>query len=136
MKINYQLNNEMTSNDKFKNVIDDENWDPVFDTEDANERCNEFSKIYTAHYNNSCLLKKNRARRKNKRKNPKPWILPWLEDTCARENNLYFISIKLHTTAYISSYKKMNKFCEKRKKIAYDKYHKKYLVTYKDYNGV
>ena len=85
MKLNCRLNNDMASfrlhneasNDKFKSLIEDENWDPVFNTDDASERCDEFCKIYTAHYHdydNSFPLKINRILRKNERQIPKPWI--------------------------------------------------------------
>ena len=93
---------------------------------------NQFCKIYSAHYDASYPLKKNKVRRKNERKNPKPWILPWLESACARKNDLYFISVNFPTVANVSAYNKMNKFCEKHKKIARDRYHKKYFETYKD----
>ena len=140
IKFNCRLNNDIASfrlhneasNEKFKSLIGDENWDPVFNTDDASERYDEFCKIYTAHYDNSFPLKINRILRKNERQNPKPWILPWLEDACARKNDLHFTSVNSPTVANVSAYKKMNKFCEKHKKIACDKYHKKYFETYKD----
>ena len=117
---------------KFQELIQGENWEKVFDSDDAAAQYNKFNEIYTNHYNNAYPLQKNKVRRKNERKNPKPWILPWLEDACARKQDLYHLSITTPTVENRSAYKKLNKFCEKHKKIAQKKYYKKYFENYKD----
>ena len=100
----FRVHNE-ASNEKFKNLIENENLDQVF----ANEQYNEFCKIYTTHYNSSFPLKQNRTCTKNVHKNPKPWILPWLEDACRHKNDLHFTSVDFSTKANIYACKKMNK---------------------------
>ena len=66
---------------------------------DAQEHYNKFTQIYMRHYNNAYPIKSQRERRNNERVNPKPWILPWLEDACARKNLLYHAYINEPTTA-------------------------------------
>ena len=90
------------------------------------------SEIYTKHYDTAYPLKNDRNRRKNERLNPKPWILPWLENACARKQDLYHKSVKYPTLENIAAYKKMDKFCAKHKKIAKDRYFKKYFEKHKD----
>ena len=84
------------------------------------------------HYNAAYPLKSQRERRKNERKNPKPWILPWLEDACARKNLLYHYFVKEPTTANKTVYDKMEAFCAKHVDLAKGKYYKKYFEEYKD----
>ena len=127
----FRVYNE-ANNQKFQDLIQGETWEKVFESNDATMQYNKFNEIYTYHYNNAYPLQKNRARRKNERKNPKPWILPWLEDACARKQDLYHLSVTEPTAENKAAYKKMNKFCEKHKKIAQKKYYKKHFENYKD----
>ena len=120
------------NNAVFEQLIHQESWEEVFTLSDADSQYNKLSEIYTKHYNAAYPLKNNRNRRKNERLNPKPWILPWLEDACARKQDLYHKSVKYPTLENTSAYKKMDKFCVKHKKIAKDKYFKKYFETHKD----
>ena len=84
----------------------------------AQSQYEKFDKIYMRHYNNAYPLNHDkRTRRKNERKNPKPWILPWLENATA-ENK--------------TKYDKMNEFCDKHIDIAKLRYRKKYFDDYKD----
>ena len=92
-----------------------------------------FYEIYMSHYNNAYPLNNDkRTRRKNERKNPKPWILPWLENACARKNNLYHKFVHAPTTENKANYDKMNEFCDKHIDIAKLRYRKKYFDDYKD----
>ena len=91
-----------------------------------------FYETYTKHYNTAYPPKSQHKRRNNERKNPKPWILPWLEDACARKNKLYHSFVKEPTTANKVKYKKMNDFCKKHIDKAKAKYHKKYFDEHKD----
>jgi len=116
----------------FKKLIEEESWDEVFSDEDVNSQYNKFCEIYSKHYDDAYPIKKQRSRRKHERKNPKPWILPWLEIACARKQNLYHESVHHPTEINIKAYKKLNKFCKKHKNLAKNKYHKKYFETYKD----
>ena len=85
------------------------------------------------HYNNAYPLNHDkRTRRKNERKNPKPWILPWLENDCARKNNLYHKFVHAPTAENKTKYDKMNEFCDKHIDIAKLRYRKKYFDDYKD----
>ena len=46
------------------------------------------------------------------RKNSKPWILPWLEDACARKNKLYHNFVKNPSSENKTKYDKLKKFCK------------------------
>ena len=64
------------------------------------------------HYDSAYPTIKNRVRRKNERRNPKPWILPWLEDAIARKQDLYFQSVT--NPSVRPAYKKLEKFCNQK----------------------
>ena len=127
----FRIFNE-ANNLKFNELIEEEKWEAIFDVQDANAQYNKFCEIYTKNYETAYPLKRNRIRRKNERKNPKPWILPWLEDACSRKQDLYHKSVQFPTKENIQAYKKMDKFCEKHRKIAQKKYYQKYFNTYKN----
>ena len=61
---------------------------------DAQTAYNKFEEIYLKHYNNAYPLKSDHIRRKNERKNPKPWILPWLEDACSHKKDFFMILLR------------------------------------------
>ena len=61
---------------------------------DAQNQYDKFSEIYMKHYNTAYPLKSQRECRNNERQNPKPCILPWLENACARKNLMYHYYIK------------------------------------------
>ena len=131
-KGNLRIFNE--ANDiKFRQLIHEETWEEVLsDTLDAQTAYNKFDEIYTKHYNAAYPLRSERVRRKNERKNPKPWILPWLEDACARKNNLFHEFVNTPSPENKAKYDKLNEFCAKHIDIAKIKYHKKYFEKYKD----
>ena len=99
----------------------------------AQSQYEKFDEIYMRHYNNAYPLNHDkRTRRKNERKNPKPWILPWLENACARKNNLYHKFVHAPTAENKTKYDKMNEFGDKHIDIAKLRYRKKYFDDYKD----
>ena len=122
------------NNLKFYELIDAENWEQITSNMDANEQYDKFNEIYNKHYNTAYPIKSKHVRRMNERKNPKPFILPWLEDACARKNLMYFESTVCPTQKNVATYKKLKKFCEKHINLARDKYHKKYFEEYQ-YNS-
>ena len=84
------------------------------------------------HYNTTYPLKKNRTRRKHERENPKPWILPWLEDACSRKNKLFHVFVKKPSPENKANYQKLNDFCKKHVNIAKIRYRKSYFEKHKD----
>ena len=129
-KCEYRMFNE-ANDQKFKHLIADETWD-IPDGLDAQEQYNVFIDIYTKHYDTAYPLNTKRIRRKKERLNPKPWILPWLEEACDRKNRLYHQWIKYPTAENECTYKKMKKFVDKHIKIAKNKYYAKYFDQHKD----
>ena len=119
------------NNEKFKQLIAEENWDSL-DRLDAQSQYDAFIAIYTTHYDTAYTLNSKRVRRKNERVKPKPWILSWLEDACARKNRLYYVFIKNPTIANKTKYTKMKKFVDKHTKLAKRKHYKKYFEQYSD----
>ena len=120
-----------TENDeKFSQLIAEENWEPVLQESHAELKYNKFADIYTKHYNNA-YPDKLRKKRRNERKNPKPWILPWLEDACNRKNKLYRKFISEPTIGNKTKYTKMKKFTEKHITKAKNNYYSKYFEQYK-----
>ena len=81
-----QINTENTA--KFKQLLENETWEAVNSTNDTQAKYDKFIEIYNNHY--EAAFPKSPPRRKNQRVNPKPFILPWLEDACNRKNNFYY----------------------------------------------
>ena len=128
-KKEFRIFNE-ANNSLFETLINGESWEEICDDMDAQSQYEKFDEIYMRHYNNAYPLNNaKRTRRKNERKNPKPWILPWLEDACARKNNLYHEFVNAPTSENKAKYDKMNEFCAKHIDIAKLRYRKKYLMT-------
>ena len=127
----YRIFNE-ANNETFKRLINEETWDVINEESDAQDSYNTFNDIYMKHYNTAYPLKSNRIRRNNERKDPKPWILPWLEDACSRKNKLYHDFVKKPSPENKAKYIKLKKFCEKQVNIAKIKYRKSYFEKYKD----
>ena len=82
------------NNQNFENLMKHETWTDISTDMDTQTAYNKFEEIYMKHYNTAFPLKANRTRRENERQNPKPWILPWLEDACARRQNAYHEFVK------------------------------------------
>ena len=73
----------------FQRLISNESWDTTTQQHTAQDKFNKFIETYTKHYDTAFPETNNAIKRKHQRRNPKPWILPWLEDACARKNKLY-----------------------------------------------
>ena len=72
---------------------------------DAQELYNKFIEIYMKHYDEAYPLNSKRIRRKHERVNPKPWVLPWLEEACDRKNKLFHDWIKTPSLTNERQYK-------------------------------
>ena len=123
------FNNENTN--KFRELINGESWEAVHIENDAQLKYDTFAKTYNEHYEAAFPLKKSSTRRKHERSNPKPWILPWLEDACARKNRLYHEFIKFPSQANKVKYTKMKKFVDKHITKAKSKYYSDYFEQHK-----
>ena len=125
-KVELRIFNE-ANHEKFENLIKTENWQEITDDMGAQSAYDKFEEIYLKHYDHAYPLKCNRIRRKNERLNPKPWILPWLEDACARRQNAYHFFVKTPSIENKAKYDKLNQFCEKHIESAKIKYRKTYF---------
>ena len=114
---------------KFNELMENETWDDVYSQTDTETKFENFSKIYNQHYNLAFGIVHN-TRRKKQRKNPKPWIMPWLEEACDRKNRLYNTFIKEPSIANKIKYTKMKKFTDKHIKKAKNKYYQDYFEKY------
>ena len=119
------------NDEKFKNLIQGETWE-ISESLDAEEKYNKFCDIYTRHYESAYPSKSESVRRKHERAQPKPWILPWLEDAINRKQNLYHDFVEVNTTANKVKYDKMKKFTEKHVKICKRKYYAKFIEEHKN----
>ena len=120
------------NNQTFQQLIDNEKWTAITEDMDSQTAYGKFEEIYLKHYENAYPLKNNRTRRKNERENPKPWILPWLEDACSRKNKLFHNFVKEPSPENKTKYDKLKEFCAKHVDIAKAKYHKSYFEKYKN----
>ena len=129
-KTKYRQINQENIN-KFHNLISNENWDKVNDTAlNAQEKYTTFLTIYETHYNVAFPLITTDENRRHKRANPKPWILPWLEDACNRKNGLYHLYVKQPSVQNKTKYKKMKKFVDTHIKRAKKQYYSNYFKQY------
>ena len=117
---------------EFKRKIESETWSEVHREINANDQYDKFSEIYSKHYDQAYPEMKSGPKRKNERRDPKPWILPWLEDACARRQRLYHDKIKVSSATNIAAYKKIDKFCNKHINLAKTKYYKNFFEEYRD----
>jgi len=114
----------------FKELIEAETWQHITPNVDANEHYNLFYQTYKKHYDAAYPTESRGSKRKNERRDPKPFILPWLEDACARKNELYYRSVTNISEKNTVAYRKMKKFCSKHIDAVKDKYYKKYFEEY------
>ena len=112
------------NNEKFRELINNETWEPVYSQPCAQSQYTKFIEIYTKHYNSAFPKTNNNKKR---RKNPKPWILPWLEDACSRKNNLYYVYIHDRSMENKMKYEKMKKFVKKHIRLAKNKYYRQFF---------
>ena len=120
------------SNKIFENLIKNEAWSQISIDMDTQTAYTKFEEIYMKHYNAAYPLKVNRVRRINERQNPKPWILPWLEDACARRQTAYHEFVKRPSPDNKKTYDKLNLFCNKHIDLAKMKYRKAFFDKHKD----
>ena len=103
---NVQRRFNAAADEEFKTLIAGEDWREVFTNENADLQYDKFCEIYTKHYDKAYPVKSNCPRRKYERKDPKPWILPWLEEACARRQELYHAKIVSPSLININAHKK------------------------------
>lgn len=113
----YELREFNSANDDvFWNLLANETWQEVREEQGAQGMYTKFNEILVDnHYNSAYPFKSKRVRtRKNERKNPKPWILPWLEGACARKQRAYTEFVKDNNSiAKKLKYEKLKSFCAK-----------------------
>ena len=112
---------------KFRDLLNDETWQSVLDEPSAQSKYTKFIEIYTHHYN-AAFPKVSTS--KKRRKNVKPWILPWLEDACNRKNKLYYTYIRDPSPENKIKYEKMKKFVKKHIQLAKKKFYNKYFENH------
>ena len=120
------------NNQIFEQLIREEKWEEITENLGAQDSYDKLEEIYMKHYNTAYPLKSSRILRNHERKDPKPWILPWLEDACARKNKLYYDFVKNPSSENKAKYAKLDKFCKKHINNAKIKYRKSYFEKYKD----
>ena len=110
-KKDYRIFTE-ANNQIFEQLIHDENWAEITENLGAQDSYDKLEEIYMKHYNTAYPLKSSRVLRNHERKNPKPWILPWLEDACARKNKFYYDFVKNPSPENKAKYIQLDKFCK------------------------
>lgn len=113
----------------FTELINGENWDTVYAEKTTEEMFETFLDKYNQHYDTA--FPESSVRRKYERKNPKPWILPWLEEACARKQKFHHDYVVDPTPENEKKYKKMKKFTDKHVKKAKSKFYNDYFVKHK-----
>ena len=111
--------------EKFSGLIQSETLEAVQNCSSADDKYDKFIEIYEKHYDEAFELQS--ARRKNQRKNPKPWILPWLENACARKNDAFHTKTATPTPENIAKYKKLKLFTEKHVDKAKKKFYRDFF---------
>ena len=129
--LNYRKYNAAT-HATFESLIEGEQWSEVHNVTDTNGQYEKFAEIYMKHYEKAYPLIKSAPRRKNERRDPKPWILPWLEDACARRQQLFHKKIKEPSIVNIAAHKKIDKFCNKHIDMAKKKYYRKFFEEHSE----
>lgn len=126
-----QTNRQMTDDNLcyFKNEIKTVDWNFITNIECANEKYNAFEVKYREIYEKSFPPK---TKKKKKRNNDKPWLLPWLKGACDRKNILYNTFVQNRSIENETKYRKMKKFVAKHIKKAKNKYYKDYFQRYSD----
>jgi len=121
-----------TNKNVFQNLIQTADWQEVYQSTDAENKYNNFLRIYEKCYD-TAFPKVNKTSR-NRRKSGKPWISNWLQIACDRKNALYGIFIKYPTNKNKEKYIKYKKWVEKRIYHAKRKYYSN-LITNNNNNA-
>ena len=122
----HQFNDQNLKN--FKRLIGLQDWSSVTLENDPQLKYDTFLIIYNRLYTEAFPLASQKG--KNRRLNPKPWILPWLEDACKRKNSLYYGFSSNPSTENKEKYERMKKFVAKHVRKAKIKYYRKYFEQY------
>ena len=77
---------------------------------DSNEMFNQLHGTITTH----CSTTYPTTRKKYRKAEGKPWIMPWLQEPCDRKNSLYSNFVKTPTTENKDIYTKMKKWVDKQ----------------------
>ena len=112
---------------KFQELIYNETWNDVKNENEPNEKYNKFHATYNKHYDTTFPEGDTNKNRKNQRREPKKWILPWLEDACARRDKLYEKFIREPTIQNKTKYSKMKIFCRRHIRLAKKRYYASYF---------
>ena len=121
------------SDQKFSELIKSENWANLINRDEPLDSA--YAKFITKYmqiYDQSYKISNNQSRRPNQRRNPKPWILPWLEDACSRKNNAYYKLQLNYNETNLALYTKLKKFCQRHVALAKAKYYKKYFKDHQE----
>ena len=111
--------------DNFSELVGGESWVAVDEATSADEKYKNFIDTYNKHYNDAFKLTS--TRRKNQRKDPKPWIMPWLEDACERKNKAYHEKIANPSPENTSKYNKLKAFTDKHVNLGKKKFYSDYF---------
>ena len=133
-KVNLKISEDTTSHEhhfisdekltNFKSEIASTDWTFLNQIDSADKKFenfeHEYNKIYQKHF-------PPKPRRAKKRKNEKPWILPWLQAACDRKNAMYKTFVKNPTIENETKYKKLKRFVTKHIKKAKNKFYDNYF---------
>ena len=125
-KISSKFNEENCT--KFHDLLSNQNWDNVLNETDTQIKYDNFIETYTNHYDT--VFTTTTTKRKKQRTNPKPWIIPWLEEACDRKNRLYHAYVKDPSISNKIKYQKMKKFVNKHITKAKNKFYTSYFHKY------
>ena len=103
-------------------ALQENNWNEIYDMNDANESYNNFLDNFTNMYNEHCPVKKVKL---TQNKDFKPWFTKGLQNACKKKNNLYARYLKTKSTKDLSRYKnyknKLTSILRNCKKTYFDK---------------
>ena len=115
--------------ENFKKDINNVDWNFLSDIDSADEKFSNFEAKYREIYDKNFPRK---ISKKGKHRRTKPWLLPWLQNACARKNRYYKDFIKIPTEVNKSRYNKIKKFVAKHIKKAKHTYYENYFKQYSD----
>lgn len=115
---------------KFHELLTAEIWSVSHNERSTQAKYDKFIDTYQQHYEKAFPSPSAASRRKNERKNPKPWMLPWLEDACSRKNNAYKTFVLKPTTENKMKYEKLKNFTDKHIILAKNKFYADYFEKY------
>ena len=136
-KLNHKITADTTSHEQhlindenlanFKTEIASTDWTFLDQMYSADDKFEKFEHEYRNIYEKSFPPKVKKAQ---KRKNNKPWILPWLQSACDRKNAMYKTYVKHPTIENEIKYKKLKKFVTLHIKKAKNKFYNNYFKKF------